>query len=60
MGIALYQLLALDFFKDFHVVAGKNGLSKEVQGIAVMDSPDAFRWTKGKELSMTSGYALSK
>lgn len=60
MGIALYQLLALDFFKDFHVVAGKNGLSKEVQGIAVMDSPDAFRWAKGKELSMTSGYALSK
>lgn len=60
MGIALYQLLALDFFKDFHVVAGKNGLSREVQGIAVMDSPDAFRWVKGKELSMTSGYALSK
>ena len=60
MGIALYQLLALDFFKDFHVVAGRNGLSREVQGIAVMDSPDAFRWVKGKELSMTSGYALSR
>ena len=60
MGIALYQLLAQEFFKDFHVVAGRKGISKEVQGVAVMDAPDALRWTKGKELIMTSGYALSR
>jgi len=60
MGIALYQLLAQEFFKDFYVIAGKKGVSKEVQGVAVMDAPDALRWTKGKELIMTSGYALSR
>ena len=60
MGIALYQLLAQEYFKDFHVITGQKGLSREVQGVAVMDAPDAFRWTKGKELIMTSGYALSK
>ncbi len=60
MGIALYQLLAQEYFKDFHVVAGQRGLSREVQGVAVMDAPDALRWTKGKELIMTSGYSLSK
>ena len=60
MGIALYQLLAQEYFKDFHVVTGQKGLSREVQGVAVMDAPDALRWTKGKELIMTSGYALSK
>lgn len=60
MGIALYQLLAQEYFKDFHVIAGHKGLSREVQGVAVMDAPDALRWTKGKELIMTSGYALSK
>ncbi len=60
MGIALYQLLAQEYFKEFHVIAGQKGLSREVQGVAVMDAPDALRWTKGKELIMTSGYALSK
>lgn len=60
MGIALYQLLAQEYFKDFHVIAGQKGLSREVQGVAIMDAPDALRWTKGKELIMTSGYALSK
>lgn len=60
MGIALYQLLAQEYFKDFRVIAGHKGLSREVQGVAVMDAPDALRWTKGKELIMTSGYALSK
>ncbi len=60
MGIALYQLLAQEYFKDFHVIAGQKGVSREVQGVAVMDAPDALRWTKGKELIVTSGYALSK
>ena len=60
MGIALYQLLAQEFFKDFHVVAGRKGLSRAVQGVAIMDAPDALRWTKGKELIITSGYALSR
>ena len=60
MGIALYQLLAQEFFKDFHVVAGRKGLSRAVQGVAIMDAPDALRWTKGKELIITYGYALSR
>ena len=33
MGIVLYQLLAQEFFKDFYVVAGHKGLSREVQGV---------------------------
>lgn len=32
MGIALYQLLAQEYFKDFHVITGHKGLTKEVQG----------------------------
>ena len=60
MGIALYQLLAQEYFKDFHVVTGQKGLSREVQGVAVMDAPDALRWTKGKELIMTSGFRKSR
>ncbi|SHK86334.1 PucR family transcriptional regulator [Hespellia stercorisuis] len=58
MGIAVRELLALDYFKDFHVVAGHKGLSKEIQGIATLEAPDATRWSKGKELVLSSGYVL--
>ena len=33
MGIAVQELLANEFFKDFEVVAGRKGLYKEMQGI---------------------------
>lgn len=58
MGIAIKTLLEQEFFKDFRVVAGTKGLHREVQGIAIMDAPDAYRWTKGKELVITSGYSV--
>ncbi len=60
MGIALQELLALEYFKDFQVVAGKNGLQKEVQGITVLDAPDAYRWARGRELVLSSGYAIAQ
>ena len=59
MGIALNELLAQEFFKDFRVISGRRGLYKEVQGVAIVDAPDAFRWSKGREFVMTSGYAIS-
>lgn len=58
MGIALNELMAQEFFKDFRVVAGRKGLYKEVQGVAIVDAPDAFRWSKGREFVMTSGYVF--
>lgn len=59
MGIAISELLSLEYFKDFKVVAGRRGLHREIQGITVMDAPDAFHWTRGKELVMTCGYTIS-
>ncbi|MGF7012039.1 purine catabolism regulator [Lachnospiraceae bacterium PF1-22] len=60
MGIAIQHLLSQEFFKDFHVIAGRKGLHRELQGIAIMDAPDSLRWSKGKELVITSGYAIAK
>lgn len=60
MGISMGDLLSQEFFSDFIVVAGRKGLHKEVQGVAVADAPDAFRWSKGKELIMSSGYVIAK
>lgn len=60
MGIAIQELLAMEYFKDFQVIAGKKGLQREIQGITVLESPDEYRWTCGKELVLTAGYAISK
>ena len=60
MGIAVKELLALEYFKDFYVVAGKRGLDREIQGVTILEAPDAFRWTVGKELVLSSGYVISQ
>lgn len=59
MGIAVRELLALEYFKDFHVIAGKKGLDREIQGITMLEAPDGFRWSVGKELILSSGYAIA-
>ena len=58
MGIAVQELLANDFFREFEVIAGRKGIYKEIQGITILDAPDGFKWTKGKEMIMSSGYAM--
>ena len=60
MGIAVQELLANEFFKEFEVVAGRKGLYKEMQGITVFEAPDAFKWTKGKEMVLSSGYVIKQ
>ena len=60
MGIAVKELLALDYFKDFYVVAGRKGVYKEIQGITMLEAPDGFRWSVGKELILSSGYAIQQ
>lgn len=60
MGLSLREILKTDFFRNFKVVAGHNGLDKQVQGIAILDAPDGFRWTRGKELVITSGYIFQQ
>ena len=60
MGIAVKELLTLDCFKDYHVIAGKSGLHKEIQGTTLLEAPDALRWAKGKELVLSSGYVLAQ
>lgn len=60
MGISIKYLLEQEFFKEFEVVAGVRGIEREAQGIAVLDAPDNFRWSRGKELIITSGYSIAQ
>lgn len=59
MGITVRDLLSVEYFKDFRVVAGKNGLNRKIQGVTVADAPDGYRWKTEKELCFTSGYVFA-
>lgn len=56
MGLEISEMLSSEYFKDFKVLAGHNGLNKQIQGIAILDAPDGYKWTKGRELVVSSGY----
>ena len=60
MGITVGELLNQDYFRNFEVIAGKNGLNREIQGITFWEAPDGFRWATSKELTFTSGYVFAK
>ena len=60
MGISIKYLLEQEFFWEFEVIAGERGVEREAQGIAVLDAPDNFRWSRGKELIITSGYSIAQ
>ncbi|OHW62716.1 purine catabolism regulatory protein [Andreesenia angusta] len=60
MGITVREMLELEYFKDFKVIAGHRGIDRQIQGVAVLDAPDGFKWTKGKELVISSGYIFSQ
>lgn len=59
MGITVRDLLSVEYFRDFKVIAGKNGMNREIQGVTVADAPDGYRWKTEKELCFTSGYVFS-
>ena len=56
MGLEVNEMLKADYFKDFKVLAGHGGLNKQIQGMAILDAPDGYKWTKGRELVVSSGY----
>ncbi len=59
MGITVRDLLSVEYFKDFKVIAGRKGLNREIQGVTVADAPDGYRWKSEKELCFSSGFVFS-
>lgn len=56
MGLTIREMLRSDFFKDFQVIAGHDGLDKQIQGVAILDAPDGYHWTRGREFVLSAGY----
>lgn len=54
-------MIAADLFKrnmfpDFKLMAGSGGFNREVTSVSVIDSPDVYRWMRGGEFLVGSGY----
>ena len=60
MGICVRDVLKSESFKNFKLIAGHGGLDKQIQGIAIIDAPDGFKWTHGREMLFSSGYVFYK
>ncbi len=58
MGISVSELMGLDCFRDFKILAGHKGVKKKIQGVTLLEAPDGLKWAKGKELILSSGYVL--
>lgn len=56
MGLTAKEMLATAFFSEYRLLAGSDGLDNQIQGIAILDAPDGYRWTRGRELVISSGY----
>ncbi|MEG1641536.1 MAG: PucR family transcriptional regulator [Synergistaceae bacterium] len=50
------DLLKHRLFPDFELIAGSEGLNREVTAVSVIDAPDVDRWMRGGELLIGSGY----
>lgn len=59
MGVLLKDVLSSNEFKGFKLLAGAGGLDNQIQGVAILDAPDGFQWTLGREWIITSGYVLT-
>lgn len=60
MGLTIREMLNAEFFKDFKLIAGNKGLDNQIQGMAILDAPDGYKWTKGREFVISSGYVFQE
>ncbi|MTW88211.1 hypothetical protein F3157_21700 [Virgibacillus dakarensis] len=60
MGITLESAMKIGGLKECRILTGKEGLSKTIDNVTIMEVPDITRWLKGKELLITSFFAKSE
>lgn len=56
MSVKVIELLEDSFFNGYKVLAGHRGLDREIQAVALFDAPDGYKWYRGKELVLSTGY----
>lgn len=57
-GVPLRSLLSIPSLRGCRVLAGGQGLDREVRRVNVMEVPDILPWVKPHELLLTTGFPL--
>jgi len=58
--ITVEDVLQLDAMQGVNVIAGAEGLGRQLNSVTVLDAPDAVSWLKGHELVLTSTFPLMR
>ncbi|MDR2035524.1 MAG: PucR family transcriptional regulator [Coriobacteriales bacterium] len=58
--ITIEMLIKTPSLKGMKIIAGKEGAAREVTAVSVLDAPDSYKWLKGGELILTSGYMFGE
>ncbi len=58
LELTVEEILALDSLKDLKLVAGKNGMKRQVSNINVMEVPDFESWVSEGQLLLTTAYSI--
>ncbi|MGG3799522.1 PucR family transcriptional regulator [Metabacillus fastidiosus] len=58
MGLTLFEALSIPPLDRCKIVAGENGLSREINSVNSFDAPDVMKWLKAGDLVLTSGYVF--
>ena len=58
MGIYLGDLLSSNIFSNYQVLSGKTFLNKEVEKIAILETPDFEKYVQSKSLILTTLYPI--
>lgn len=56
--MTISDFLNLPNFSDLHLLAGQNGLSRQLTNVTVVDTPDGTNWLTGGEFVITTAYML--
>ena len=58
--VKVRDLLKMPAFREIKVIAGSEGLDRNVEHVTVMEVPDIKKWLKGNEFLITSFYSVRK
>ena len=58
MSISLRNSMKLGKFSECEVVAGHQGMDRVIENITIMEVPGIVKWLKGRELILTSLFAI--
>lgn len=58
--MTISDFLNLPNFSDLNLLAGENGLDRELTNVTVVDTPDGTNWLNGGEFVITTAYMLQK